>query len=185
MGYDIYNNLIYQDAFYINNKNDLEINIEKIFKDNDKIALFKLMKEKIIIRYNKLKKHLIIKNKNININDDNILNNYKNFIYNFSELKELTIDGFTCSLNQIKNNNIISLNLRHPSYFKNKFLDISIFNNLEYFSIGDYTLKNRQNLFKYIKYSSKLKKMVIYSKNIKNEKNTKFKGLEIIEKILI
>ena len=108
-GYDICNNLIY---YNIIKKITLD-EIDRVFKKNNNIFIFKFVYEGIQIKYDRNNKHLFI----LNIKKEkayiyNIpISFFTEFIKNFSELEELTIDGFDFTFTEIQNNNILSLNI--------------------------------------------------------------------------
>ena len=168
-GYDINNNLIY---YHIcNDLSFITTEIQRIFKISDKIILFKLIKEEIIIKYEREQKHLIIINNNNNSKSS--LSNFnlfiKEFIFNFNNIEELTIEGYDLYLSQISNNNITTLNfnLSNPTLYKSSFYlqDYSyIFKKLEVLKISNKNLLNdilnNVNIKK-----TKIKKIIMCSKD--------------------
>jgi len=109
-GYDSNNNLVYFNIFQKITLNEME----RVLKENENILSLKLVFENIEIKYDKNNYHLSI----INIGQKGKeyiyytpIKFFSEYIRNFANLKELTIDGFDCYANEIVNKNIISLNI--------------------------------------------------------------------------
>ena len=123
-GYDDNNNLNYLN---ISSNNILEDEINRIFLDEQKVYSFHLKREKIQIKYNRKKNHLLIMNNN-NINEKekkNLCNNlplsfFSNIIRGLNNLQKLTINGFDFSFYDIINNNISVLSINSLNEFASK-----------------------------------------------------------------
>ena len=206
-GYDDNNNLNYLN---ISSNNILEDEINRIFLDEQKVYSFHLKREKIQIKYNRKKNHLLIKNNN-NIKEKekkNLCNNlplsfFSNIIRGLNNLQKLTINGFDFSFYDIINNNIsvlsinalnefASKNYKHINKynikdFENDWKDfksyeyLQLFRNLKYFIISE-KFQFLEQLPQYLKKNKCIKKIRFYtSEKVDKKKLSKIKN-EIIMK---
>jgi hypothetical protein len=173
-GYNNNNELIY---YNIIKKID-EIELERIFKTKNEIVVLNLIYENIQIKYERDNKHLIIIKNNQKGKDylyNTEINTFTNLFYNFTDLRELTIDGFNYNFNQISNKNISSLNINILNDFSlnncnciNKVdsdNNLGNFKNLESIKIsGNLELLNQ--IKKYIQKNKKLEKIIFYSRDL-------------------
>ena len=144
-GYNSKNQLIYYNV----SKKIYKDELERIFETNNTvITTLNLMFENVQIKYYRENKHLSIVNNN-KIGEDYLCDTqiqaFSEFIKDFTEIKDLTIDGFNYKLNEIDNDNIISLNVNTLNEFslnkcniiKDKYSyipnDLEMFKNLENF----------------------------------------------------
>ena len=124
-----------------------EDEINRIFLDENKISILNLKKENIQIKYNRIKKHLIISNNNSHINPQNnnglktqesngwniSISFFSNIIRGIHNLQKLSINGFDFSFYDLININIISLSINSLSEFASKnFKHINNFNSKDY-----------------------------------------------------
>ena len=142
-GYDNNKNLLYFNIFQKITSNEME----RIFKENKNIFSLRLVFENIEIKYDKNNNHLSI----INIGQKGKeyiyytpIKYFSEFIENFQDLKELTIDGFDLEIKEIINKNIVSLNinilnefsLNNKNLFNTNFIDFSPFKCLQNLNIS-------------------------------------------------
>ena len=206
-GYDDNNNLNYLN---ISSNNILEDEINRIFLDEQKVYSFHLKREKIQIKYNRKKNHLLIKNNN-NIKErekKNLCNNlplsfFSNIIRGLNNLQKLTINGFDFSFYDIINNNIsvlsinalnefASKNFKHINKYNKKDFEndwkdfksyeyLQLFQNLKYFIISE-KFQFLQELPQYLQKNNCIKKIRFYtSEKVDEKKLSKIKN-EIIMK---
>ena len=188
-GYDISDKLI----FYREGETHMQsFDLIDLFKYNKELVKVNLIKEKIIIKYNKERTHLEI----LNINEikselSNIVNHsislnishFTQLIFNQYYLKELTINKFDFCFKDIINTNINILNINYDnnlSIMKYKLIEDesntnikNIFQNLTNLNIGG----DCQRIFNLqIKdFPKKLKSLKILSKFSKKNKISKLK----------
>ena len=206
-GYDDNNNLNYLN---ISSNNILEDEINRIILDEQKVYSFHLKREKIQIKYNRKKNHLLIKNNN-NIKErekKNLCNNlplsfFSNIIRGLNNLQKLTINGFDFSFYDIINNNIsvlsinalnefASKNFKHINKYNKKDFEndwkdfksyeyLQLFQNLKYFIISE-KFQFLQELPQYLQKNNCIKKIRFYtSEKVDKKKLSKIKN-EIIMK---
>jgi hypothetical protein len=191
-GYNNNNELIYYNIIKKIDENELD----RIFKTKNEIVVLNLIFENIQIKYERDNYHLIIIKNNHKGKDylyNTEINTFTNLIYNFTDLRELTIDGFNYNFNQISNKNISSLNINILNDFSlnncnciNKVdsdNNLGNFKNLESIKIsGNLELLNQ--IKKYIQKNKKLEKITFYSRDldykIKENLETKLKKEDII-----
>ena len=175
-GLDDKNNLVYYNA---TSKKIKESKVKNILLKENKIYIFNLIYELIQIKYKREEKHLIIKNNEI---QSNYVNNtpikfFSEIIYDLSDLKKLTINGFNYKFSEIKNNNISILcvnslnelsakNYNNNDFDKDNFENSNIlkpFNNLQYLIISG-NMKLLKLITRNIK-NPKLKKIELYTRD--------------------
>ena len=193
-GYDINNNMI----CFLSVDNEITTDeILGILNTNKKIVNLKLILEKIDIIFDQKNSNLSIINNNRDKNQIYYkkINNFSNLIKNFHSIKELTIDGFDFTFNEICNEDIISLNINTINNFsKNNcnciyetknfksFNNLSTFSNLEKLSFsGDYSLLNDIS----IDLPKKIKKITFYARNSNYKKINYIKKRLLQKKVIL
>ena len=173
-GYNNNNELIYYNIIKKIDENELD----RIFKTKNEIVVLNLIFENIQIKYERDNYHLIIIKNNHKGKDylyNTEINTFTNFIYNFTELKELTIDGFNYNFNEISNKNISSLNINILSDFSlnncncikkvDSDNNLGNFENLESIKISG-NIEFLSQIKKYIQKNKKLEKIIFYSRDL-------------------
>ena len=177
-GYDNNNNLIYLN---ISSNSILEDEINRIFLDEEKIYSFNLKSEKIQIKYNNKRNHLIIKNNNKEKKLDNnkYLSFFSNIIRGLKNLQKLTVNGFDFNFYDLINNNISVLSVNSLNEFASK----------NYKHINNYNKKDFENdwkdfkSFEYLRLFENMKYLKISENMAFLEEILKYSGINPIEKI--